>query len=63
VFSLMPRCQGECGSQKKICMSASMAIFFHSRISTPWSQVNVPRNAFGRVLIFTVRASRIFSAV
>ena len=63
VFSLTPRCRGECGSQKKIWMLASMTTLFHSRISTPWSQVSVVRNAFGRVLIFAVRIWRVFSAV
>jgi hypothetical protein len=56
VFSLLPRCQGLCGSQKKISMSAAIATCFQSRISGPWSQVNDRRTTSGRVWIFAASA-------
>src|SRR4051812_26018139 len=56
VFSLVPRCQGACGSQKKTSIPAPMRICFQSRISGPWSQVSERRSAWGSVWILFARA-------
>src|SRR5215207_2750427 len=55
VFSLDPRCQGACGSQKNTSTPAARCTCFQSRISGPWSQVSERRNASGSVC--TLRAS------
>jgi hypothetical protein len=39
VFSLVPRCQGECGSQKYTSNPVAAAVCSCSAISRPWSQV------------------------
>src|SRR6201989_451626 len=57
VFSLLPRCQGACGSQKKISQSASTAICACARISQPWSQASDRRSASGSPAITGVSAS------
>jgi len=38
VFSLVPRCQGECGSQKNTAASAATEKRACSTISSPWSR-------------------------
>jgi len=63
VFSFVARCEGACGSQKKMSMSASTETCFHLPISGPWSQVSEARRTSGKVLILAARASRTSSGV
>jgi transposase-like protein len=39
VFSFVPRCQGECGSQKKISNPVAALVWACRAISRPWSQI------------------------
>jgi hypothetical protein len=43
VFSFVARRHGECGSQKKMSISAS-TLYFHLSISGPWSHVSEARS-------------------
>jgi len=63
VFSLVGRCQGECGSQKNTGMPSASAIWPCSAISFPWSQVSDRRNWAGRGFRAATSASRNVSAV
>ena len=47
VFSLEPRCQGECGSQKNTGMPSARVMPACSAISEPWSQVSDRRSGAG----------------
>ena len=50
-FSLLPRCQGEWGSQKKTGIPVSTVNRLWAAISVPWSQVRERNSSWGRRLI------------
>jgi hypothetical protein len=52
VFSLVPRCHGECGSQKYTSIPVETEKSACRAISFPWSQVTDLRMNSGRVSIF-----------
>ena len=56
VFSLAPRCQGECGSQKHALTPVASAKERWAAISQPWSQVGVLASAAGTAA--TISAGR-----
>nr|KEP23651.1 hypothetical protein DA06_06330 [Georgenia sp. SUBG003] len=57
VFSLEPRCQGLCGSQKYTGRSVAKVISAWRAISRPWSQVSERRSCSGRVRMALTIAS------
>lgn len=63
MFSLVPRCQGECASQKYTGMAVAALIRVCWAISLPWSQVSDRRRCAGRWPIAVVTASATASAV
>ena len=63
VFSLVGRCQGECGSQKNTGMPSAAAIWSCSAISLPWSQVSDRRSCAGKIARAATSASRTVSAL
>ena len=62
VFSLVPRCQGLCGSAKNPRMASRCARRSCSAISVPRSSVNVLRRGVGTGLSFRVNPSRALRA-
>lgn len=56
MFSLAPRCQGECGSQKHALTPVASAKERWAAISQPWSQVGVLARAAGTAA--TISAGR-----
>jgi hypothetical protein len=61
VFSLVPRCQGLCGSAKNTGSPVSTLNWACADISLPRSQVNDRRSCSGRVVI--VAASAFFIVI
>ena len=57
VFSLVPRCQGECGSQKYTSRPSSEAILRCWASSLPWSQVSDRRKEWGTSASLSMMAS------
>src|SRR5664279_5527120 len=62
VFSLLPRCHGECGSQKKMDISEANVISLCLASSEPWSQVSDLRRCAGSVATVARRPSRTATA-
>ena len=63
VFSLLPRCHGECGSQKKIGMPVAVVNSACLAISAPWSQVIVRASDDGSAVIASRIAASTLSAL
>lgn len=63
VFSLLPRCQGECGSQKQIGIPVAIEISWWRDISAPWSQVVERRRCSGRAFIAVIMVAATVRAV
>ena len=58
VFSLVPRCHGECGSQKSIAIVVAIVICRCWASSVPWSHVRVLTKWSERLLIGANSPSR-----
>ena len=63
VFSLRPRCQGECGSQKYTSKPVAAAVCSCIVISRPWSQVRVLRHPGGMTGLGDERVAQLWGLV